>query len=250
MPAASSDGETIVFFYNNVYTQEVAGGEPVQLTFGQPGEATLPAWSRSDDLIFYYRNRNLHRLDPATSSDERVVEDFHWSVQHWLAVHGDKLAYRQRTPPESARSVILDISSGEELVLEEPLLPTDWSRDGTVLLGTRHGDLTLMTCAAPDFVCTPLLDAGEPIGGAMPRWSIDESHVYFRRLRADKPGFADIWAVPVGGGEPKQLIEIGPFESQNMFFAVASGDRIVWNEYDQRGRSELWMTDTAASGAD
>ncbi|MDJ0941709.1 MAG: winged helix-turn-helix domain-containing protein [Woeseiaceae bacterium] len=245
LPAISRDGETIVFFFDNVYTQSVAGGEPRQLTFGKPGEATLPVWSRSDDVIYYYRNRNLHRLDPETNTDELVVENFHWSSQHWLAVHGDKIAYRQRTPVESARSVILDVASGEEIVLNEPLLPTDWSRDGKTLLGTRLGDIALMTCVAPEFTCEPLLNAGKTIRGSMPRWSGDESRVFFRREQLE-PGYADIFAVPVQGGEREQLAEIGPYEFDNVFFAVTNDDRIVWNQYDPRGRSELWMTDDPA----
>jgi Tol biopolymer transport system component len=243
LPVISKDGTTVVYFYDSIYTQSIDGGEPVQQTFGPTGEATLPTWSRSDDLIYYYKERALHRLDPATGESELVLDSFHWTSKNWLAVHGDKLAYRWRRPLSAARTVVLDLASGEESLLEDNVLPSDWSRDGSTLLGRRREDYALMTCKAPDFSCSPILDGDAPVDGAIPRWSSDESRVFFRRARSDKPGYADIWVVDVEGGEAVSVAEIGPYEPRNVFFAIAHDDSIVWNEYDSRGRSEIWLAE-------
>ena len=250
LPATSRDGSNVVYFFDNIYTQRVDGGEPVQLTFSAAGEATLPAWSRSEDIIYYYDKRALHRLDPSRGISESVVEDFHWSKKNWLAVHGSKLAYWLRRPFGPGRTIILDTATNTELTLEEPLLPTDWSRDGKTLLGRTINGSGLMTCTAPEFTCVPILEGDEPVAGAIPRWSSDESRVFFRRARHDKPGYAYIWVVDANGGEARSVAEIGPYQPPNMFFAIANDDSIIWNQYDSLGRSEIWLAEPPAISND
>lgn len=244
LPAISPDAQSIVYFFDNVYTLPVGGGTPTQLTFSDPGKATLPVWSRSENTIFYYHERALHRLDPETGASEQVADDFHWSSKNWPAVHGDLLAYSLRsTPPGRERSVILDLATGDKRELRDQVLPTDFSRDGRYLLGRRVGDHALLVCSAPAFDCAAVTHGGEPVAGAVPRWSADETRIFFRRARPDSAGLADIWVVPREGGEPVAVAEIGPYEPQNHFFAVAGDDSIVWNQYDSRGRSEIWVAD-------
>lgn len=243
LPTISRDGETLVIFGESISTLPVDGGQATQVTFGAPGEATLPAWSRSDDVIYYYRGRSLHRLDPETGADERVLEDFHWSKQNWLAVHGSKLAYRIESRwPGRARSVVHDLASGEVRKFNDKLLPSDWSRDGKSVLGRRLGDYTLLLCDAGAAACEPLLDGDEEIAGAVPRWSHDEARVFFRRALQDKPGHADIWVVSLDGGKAERLVEVGPYEPLNFFFAVAHDDSIIWPRVGSRGNPEIWMT--------
>ncbi len=249
LPATSRDGETVVTFGESVFTLPVDGGQTTQLTFGPPGQATLPAWSRSADVIYYYRGRSLHRLDVATSTDEEALDDFHWSKQNWLAVHGDTLAYRIRSRwPGVARSVIHDLETGEIRKLEDEILPTDWSRDGKTLLGRRFKDYALLLCDAETLACNPIMNGEEEIGAAMPRWSHDESRVFFRRALRDKPGHADIWVVSRDGGQEERLFELGPYEPLNFFFAVANDDTIIWPQSGSRGNPEIWMTQDQGVG--
>lgn len=251
LPAVSGDGKSLVFFGESVITLPVDGGSPQQVTFGPPGQATLPAWSRSDNTIYYYRDRTLHRLDPETGMDEPALEDFHWSEKNWLAAHGNRLAYRIKSRwPGRARSVIHDLDSGEILKLDDDILPTDWSRDGKTLLGRRLGDYGLLTCDAESLACKPILDGDAEIGGALPRWSHDETRVFFRRALQDKPGYAEIWAVSRDGGEPERLFELGPYEPRNFFFAVAHDDTVIWPEFDSHGDPEIWMTRDFGAGTE
>lgn len=243
LPAVSRDGETIATFGESILTIPVDGGPTKQLTFGPPGQATLPTWSRSDDAIYYYRGRSLHRLDPETGMDDRILDDFHWSKQNWLAVHGSKLAYRIRSRwPGRARSVIHDYNSGEIRNFDDKLLPSDWSRDGKSVLGRRLGDYALLLCEAETAHCQQLMDGDEVIYGALPRWSHDETRVFFRRAQNDKPGYADIWVVSREGGPAQRLFELGPYEPLNFFFVVAHDDTIIWPRSGSRGNPEIWMS--------
>jgi len=246
LPLVSADGRSVVYFgEDGVFTVPVAGGKAEQHTFGPPGEATLPFWSRSDQSIYYYKGRSLHRLDPDTRLSERVLDDFYWTRRNWPAVHGNLLAYHLRG---SKRSVVHDLASGDERSLGRHALPTDWSRDGRRLLA-RGGGSELFVCGAPELRCEPILgEDGAPVLGAMPRWSADESRVFFRRANNDKPGYAGIWSVLAEGGEARLEAEIGPYDARSMFFGIAEGDVIVWPEFDPAGISDIWMADPPGGG--
>ena len=115
-------------------------------------------------------------------------------------------------------------------------------QDGRSALGRRLGDYGLLLCDAETAGCEPLMDDGEEIYGAMPRWSHDETRVFFRRALPDKPGYADIWVVSREGGQAERLFELGPYEPLNFFFAVAHDDTIIWPRVGSRGNPEIWMT--------
>jgi hypothetical protein len=232
-----------VYFGEHVWTLDLEDDEPEQITFGEPGDSTLPTWSRDANVVYHYRGRSLHRIDADTGVSETVLEDFHWSSKNWLAVSGSRLAYQIRDPSaDSNRTVVHDLESGEILTLAERILATDWSRDGQALLGRRTTDSAIVICNAPDFRCSAIIHEGQPVEGAIPRWSADETRVFFRRARADRPGYAEIWVVPRSGGSPERVAEIGPYQRASMYFGVTRDDHIVWNEYDPRGISEIWRS--------
>jgi Tol biopolymer transport system component len=245
LPLVSPDGRLVVYFgEDGVYTVPVAGGRAEKRTFGPPAEATLPFWSRSDQSIYYFKGRALHRLDPDTGLSDLILEEFHWTSKNWPAVYREQLAYHLKG---DRRTVLHDLASGEERLLDEQVLPSDWSRDGKRLLGRGSGS-RVVVCLAPEFRCEPILDGdGSPVLGAIPRWSADESRVFFRRALQDKPGYAGIWSVPVAGGEARLRAEVGPYDGTSMSFGIAEGDVIIWNEVQPAGRSEIWMTDRPAN---
>ena len=174
-----------------------------------------------------------------------MLDDFHWSKQNWLAVHGRRIAYLVNSPtvPEDNVSIIQDLDSGAIRELQTRVLPTDFTRDGRTLLARRATDGALVTCVAPDYACSEVTFDGAPIAGALPRWSADEQRIFFRRAKPDRPGYADIWVVDRAGGEPRPVAEIGPYDPQSVFFGVTDDDRIVWNEYDRIGNSEIWIAE-------
>ena len=244
LPMVSADGEEIVYFGEHVFTIPVAGGKPQQRTFGPRGQATLPTWSRgADEHIYYYRDRELHRLKSTTAASELVLKDFHWRSQNWLAVHPERLAYAQQAPGGPAQhTVIIERATGERLIIDDPVLAPSWSRSGKRLLGHRRNK-ELVICHAPRFECEPILHDGEPIRGARPTWSIDERRIIFRKAQFDRPGYAWIWAVDRTGDNLERIVEIGPYDPMSMYLGVGEDNTVIWNEYDAQGRSEIWMAE-------
>lgn len=246
LPLISPDGADVLFFGEHVYSVPFRGGAPRQLTSGEPGTATLPTWDREGGgVVYYYRERQLHRLDVDTGASEMVLDNFHWSSKNWLTAHGDRMAWVQRGfELGRGRTMVHLLPSGVTRELDEALWPTEWSRDGARLLGRRMKDSAVVICEAPQFRCEPVLDdAGAIVTGARPRWSADERRVFFRHAQPDRPGYAWILAVSTDGGAPQRMAEIGPYEPENVFFSVGSDDVIVWNRHLDRGTSEIWMAE-------
>lgn len=249
LPVIAPSGREVAFFGEQMFTLPATGGRPHPRTDGAPFAATLPSWSRSEPALWYYRDRALHRLDTQTGNSELVLEDFHWSARNWLAVHGDLLAYRIRSRwPGQARSVTHDLASGEIRTLGTDILPADFSRDGRHLLARKIPGADIVICDTVDLACEPVVHEGRNVDGAVPRWSHDEQRIFFRRARHDKPGYAYLWAVGRDGSDLRQLVEVGPYESSNFFFAVDENDRLIWPEIDHAGAPEIWQVRNPSNG--
>ncbi len=251
LPVISPDGREIAYFGENIYTLPVSGGQPRIWTGDADLAATLPAWARTEPVLWFHRDRALHRLDTRSSASELVLEDFHWSSYNWLAVHGNLLAYRIRSRiPGRAKSVIHDLSTDEIRTLETDLLPADFSRDGRYLLARKIPGADIVICDTDKLDCTPVVHEGKNVDGAVPRWSHDEQKIFFRRARPDKPGYAWLWVVGRDGSDPRQLVEVGPYESANFYFAVAFDDALIWPQFIQAGNPEIWQIRNTIEGAE
>ena len=141
--------------------------------------------------------------------------------------------------------MVFDRTTDATTTLADALLPSDFSRDGQTLLGRIGKTYAIVTCAAPQFDCTPIMDGESTVDGAIPRWSHDEQRVYFRRARRDRPGYADIWVVDRAGGPPSRVAEIGPYDPRSVFFGITADEQILWNRFDADGASELWSVTLA-----
>lgn len=242
LPAVSYDGRAVAFFSQipsgiHVFTIDVDGKNLRQRTFDEGGVNTLPAWSH-DGSLYYYQDRALHKLLPAGDSSTLVLEDFHWSSRNYLAVGGDKIAFHHWPSRTDRRAVIKDLATGLETPVPGPAVnPTQWSRDRDEWLGFRS-DGTIVVCAASGASCETLSNGQAPIRGNRPRWSLDETRVFFTRA-AGSPVYRALWAGDRNG--ETRLFEFGPLESQNADFGVAAGDTIIWNQFEQTP-SEIWMS--------
>ena len=250
LPVISPDGREVAYFGEQLVTLPASGGRPRPWSDGEVFAATLPSWSRSEPVLWFYRDRALHRLDTRTGNSELVLQDFHWSGKNWLAAHGDLLAYRIRSRwPGRARSVMHDLATGERRTLETDILPADFSRDGQHLLARKIPGADIVICDTADLTCEPIVHEGSNVDGAVPRWSHDEQRVFFRRARQDKPGYAFLWVVDRDGDNLRELIEVGPYESANFFFAVDEQDHLIWPQLNHAGAPEIWwVTDPLKPG--
>jgi Tol biopolymer transport system component/DNA-binding winged helix-turn-helix (wHTH) protein len=243
LPVVSHDGRDVAFFSQipsglHVFTIDVDGQNLRQRTFDEGGANTLPAWAH-DGSLYYYRDRSLHKLAPTAESSLEVLPDFHWSSRNFLAVHVDKIAYHA-FGDGNRRGVIRDLASELEIELPDPVVRTmQWSKDGKSLLGFRD-DGTIVVCTATGDTCDALAGSQGPIRGNQPYWSLDETRIFFRRP-AGRTAYSALWVVDRDGANAARLLEFGPLEGQNSYYAVAADDTVVWNQLELTP-SEIWMS--------
>lgn len=242
LPAVSYDGRTVAYFSQipsgiHVFTIDADGKNLRQRTFDEGGMNTLPAWS-TDGSLHYYRDRSLHKLPPTGDSSTLVLEDFHWSSRNFLAIHGDKIAFHDFLNRADRHAVIADLVTGRETrVPGLEVNPMQWSRNGDEWLGFRS-DGAVVICTPSGASCEALSNSQGPIRGNRPRWSLDETRVFFVR-EGNSPVHRALWMGDRDG--ETRLFEFGPLEPQNADYGVAADDTIIWNQFEQTP-SEIWMS--------
>jgi Tol biopolymer transport system component/DNA-binding winged helix-turn-helix (wHTH) protein len=209
-PAVSPDGNQVAFVAGEghdrgTYTALVGGEKPLRLTSNSNDH--YPAWSPDGRQIAFYRY-----------SDEG------------LAIY---------TIPAQGGT--------EHLVYKGPANTwheggVDWSPDGETLVFSEnnedkiHSRIALLSLA--DFRVRPLTSPPDQYQDCFPVFSPDGSMLAFQRENVAGTT-AEIFIVPVAGGNPKQLT----FEHANKFGAPAwtkDGREIVFSSWSQGGLTSLW----------
>lgn len=269
-PRFSPDGESLVFF------GEVAGGTDIfvvgadgkgmrQVTRGDGQFNIHPRWSPDGSTIYFYRDNPYREDSPgeflkvsvAGGPGEVLFLGFYWDRNMFAEVHPleNAVAYLLiEPPPTGSTTVVRDIESGQERVLQTPqdwdtefpfYLPVfRWSHDGAALAGSDMGHLwrprdvgggdQVWVCAR-DGVCESLVE------GHWPVWSADDAQIYFYRP-GPNPAMKAIWRADRDGRNARQVTEVGPLNQITPMFDVAPDGRIVWIQ-NRPGRPEIWAAD-------
>jgi hypothetical protein len=247
----SPDGRAVSFFSflpsgAQVFTIGVDGEGLRQWTFDDTGRNFSPVWG-DHRWLYYYQDDMLAKLSVDDGHRIEVLEGFSVTTRPYLVARGDKVAYLESGGVgDLGRTVIRDVASGLETEVPKPLvIPTQFSRDGSHLLGYRQEgpDRTIVVCPTSGDACETVGGVDRPVRGREPRWSVDESRIYFRRptrpLR-NSP-FIDEFRVADSDGENETaLAEFGPVDDHTAF-AVTHDGALIWSRY-QRDDDEIWMT--------
>lgn len=247
LPVVSPDGKQILFFAprpggSHVFRIAIDGTDLFQVTSDDQAVATAPTWSSDGEATYYYedRSRSLRRVRADGTHDQEFIPDFHWKTgQVYLAPtpHRPALTYVDLGGELAARTVIRDLKGSRAVRIPGPAIMTpNWNADGTRLLGARRGEIVI--CSALDLSCEAVMHGGTAVRGAEPRWSRDESKIFFRRPKAD-PRFHTLWSLDLATGRQIELFELGPIEPNSVGFGVTADDRIVWARQGE-GEGEIW----------
>lgn len=246
LPYARRDGRKIVFFSplssgTQVFTIGSDGGDFKQETFDDSGSNALPIWSDDGASIYYYRDRDFHRLLLDEGRDEKVIEDFHWSSRNWVAVHGDELAYHEFDRASGfQRAVIRDMVTGVEVELPVKLSGAEWSVDGSEILGFVFPPGELTICQRDSLQCEPITYDGVPVSGQRPRWSRDEQSIYYLRF-SDKGECCTLWVVERDGDSNTELFDLNDYDPSNSYFGIDERGMVFYSHMDN-STSEIWLS--------
>ena len=246
LPIASPDGKQIVFFTRNdtglqLLTINHDGSNLRQLTFDEPGNNTLPTWAGDGESILYYRDRSLHRLNPADGSDTVVFSDFHWSTRNWVAAYENRITYHQqdRTIGER-RTIVREIGEDVERELPVPIEGAQWSPDGSELLGWFRNTGELLICNPEQGTCRNIEnDDGNVTSAYYAIWSKDGRQVYYIR-GTEKLSCCALWRVDADGSNEQYVADLAGFQGENGLYGVDANGAIFYNHVD-RSTNEIWL---------
>jgi hypothetical protein len=175
-----------------------------------------------------------------------LLDEFSVTTRPYLVARGDVVAYMESGPAGFERTVIRNVATGVETALPQPpVIPTQLSKDGQRLLGfrTADGQQAIVVCSTTGEVCAAVTGRDGPVRGREPRWSVDESRIYFRRLaRSPKnsPYVDEFGVVDSNGENERTLVKFGPVDDQTAF-AVTRAGALIWSRY-RRDDDEIWTT--------
>ena len=250
-PSFSPVAGTISFFLveNNgdiqIHTLDRNGGNSIQVT-PTTGERNIhPRWSPDGSWLYFYQIKpsfSFRRISVTGGPSYEVAAGWTWGSHNAAQVdpQGKLIAYVKQQEDGSQVTMIREIETGKETVFKPLFRDPQWSKDGKTILGT---DLTegsapalrkISICAVDSGVCRQLTH------GRIPRWSSDDSRVYFLRDKKSGPG-KELWSISAAGANEK-LIGVLQFHPIGAFYDVSPNGEIVYVRYNP-GKPELWLAD-------
>jgi Tol biopolymer transport system component len=206
-PSVSPDGRLVAYIGEaagtpQVWVRKLAGGDPMQITFGDV-PAERPRWSAQGDRIIYsVRGDGIWSVSPLSREPQRIVENG-WNAE--LSRDNERLVF------ELPGQILIATADGTAI---RPLsnLPIEtyygdawptFSPDGNwiaVFMAAegRFGDYWIVPTEGGD---ARRLTNDFAEGGA-PAWTPDGKFLVFPSARA---GSVNLWRVAVSGGIPEAL---------------------------------------------
>jgi Tol biopolymer transport system component/DNA-binding winged helix-turn-helix (wHTH) protein len=246
----SPDGRSVAFFSllpsgAHVFTIGADGEGLRQWTFDEIGRNFSPVWGGGRRL-YYYKDTSLAMLSLEDGRSTELLDEFSVTTRPYLIAHGDMIAYMESGPAGFERTVIRNVATGVETALPQPpVIPTQFSKDGRRLLGfrTADGQQAIVVCSTTGETCAVLAGRDGPVRGREPRWSVDESRIYFRRLARppkNSPYVDEFGVIDSNGENERTPVKFGPVDDHTAF-AVARDGALIWSHY-RRDDDEIWAT--------
>jgi len=261
IPQVSPDGRHIAYFSelpsgNHVFTVAIDGTDVRQLTTGEGDLNICPIWSADGDSLLIYQEKpsaSLRRQPLGGGPSVEVLAGFRYATHHSARERpqGDAVVYVRMEPPGSGRptrTIVRDLKSGAETVLPLPAVgwPT-WTRDGEQVLGARRDSGEIVLCAVAEGTCEVLAQTGAPVEaehprGFHPRWSADETRIFYLRFSGTAAATTELWVVDRDGGHQRKLVDLAPRDVVDPRFEVTPDDQIVWSRVE-RSSYAIWVAE-------
>jgi eukaryotic-like serine/threonine-protein kinase len=249
-PSFSPNGDGIAFFSHendgeiHLFTIQPDGGKLTRITSGKGEQNTFPQWSADGAYLFYYQARPVrsYRKIPTTGGQSIEIEHgWHWGVQNAAQVDptGERLVYSLTQESGDRTGLVRYLNSEKEEKLDVGLSNIRWSHDGKSVLGyhrvpgRRDGDILI--CPAKPGTCEQLTS------GYMPRWSYDDSIIYFLRFNKFSDG-GDLYRIHRKTRVETRVAELRPLAANGNQYDISPQGEVVYVQYNS-GVQELWLAD-------
>ncbi len=260
-PRFSPSGDRITFFHEtdagtHLWTFDVEGNNLRQITSAKGERNILPRWSAKGDALFFRQILPKDSFRRVSVLGGGSTEAGPWPWNSWVELDPSDRAVVYNEPGESARrvevpaapgglpvadtgvTIVRQLESGVETILERALIRPRWSPDGKTIFGTEEVRLAdrntwnVVSCDSTSGTCHTVTRGGNVVP------SPDGRLLYF--MRPAKQGMRQLCTTDVDGRNERCLGEIGPFRLPDLVFDVSREHLIIWPAFHQ-GTREIWM---------
>jgi Tol biopolymer transport system component/DNA-binding winged helix-turn-helix (wHTH) protein len=252
-PSFSPQGDKIAFFATvdggdiHVFTVRTDGQELTQVTRGKRERNVMPSWSADGSFLYFYQVRPtlaFRRIPAEGGISLEIARGWRWRSHNAAQVdpRGKRIVYTKLEKGRSVATLVRDMVSGTESVLNPTLDSPRWSSDGKFIVGvdlagTAPGDVfgDIVVCAVESGACRRVATRG-----ADPIWSADDSRICFDRWKSMNS--REVWAVSPAGEDERRIVEREQLDPIATFYDMSRAGQVVYVQFKQ-GQQELWLTD-------
>ena len=241
MPTFSPDGERIAFFQKiegdqHLFVVGTDGGGSRQVTRERGQQNIMPTWSEDGKSLYFYQVRPAPSFRRQGISEAASVEvaPWAWGRQNFARMdRGEQTAvYTLSDGVRPKATLVRDLKTGQEKPLAQAIARPQWSRDGLTILGSTADD-RILVCPVSGSDCKVLTK------GNRPKWSADNSKIYFFR-GTSRPDWFELWSADSSGFREQKIASLGPFSAAEVHFDISSRGQVAWIPFSE-GRQELWL---------
>ena len=250
-PMFSPRGDKIAFFAtegeggsNQISTIDTDGANLNQVTRDNKERNFFPHWSGDGASLYYYRSLpdlSFRRIAITGGESEEVVRGWSWETQYGARVDasGEWIVYTGTKAGAPSRTLIRNITTGNERALARALDDPRWSADAKYVLGTDLGT----TSPQGDISIGPVDGTGcrKLARGYLAVWSFDNRSVYFLRT-AGHPDRAQLGSISVTGDNERTITELGPMRPIGHYYDISPRGEIVYVQF-KPGKRDLWLAE-------
>lgn len=244
MPRFSPDGSRIAFSEQangdvHVFTVGVDGKDARQVTRGAGQQNSRPHWSSDAAWLHFFQTRPMASLRRVSvlGGDSVELASPPKAMLAEVDPFGRAVAYLRSNDNERSATVIRELATGTETVLDLVIGGPRWSPDAQSIVGwsaREAGASHVVSCVVRQATCQVLVERG-----FAPVVTPDGSRVLFLR-QAAAPGARELWSILPDGRDARQIaiLRLGPDATLD----VSRHGEIVFPQRRETS-AELWQAD-------
>jgi Tol biopolymer transport system component len=243
MPRFSPDGSRIAFSQQSgsdvhVFTIGIDGKDIRQVTEGAGQQNLVPHWSGDASWLHFVQSRPIASVRKVSALGGDSVEVGSWSSAE-VDPYGVTVAYPHVKEQQTSATVIRQLATGSETVLDMVLNSPRWSPDAQTIVGWQPapeaGTSRVVSCAVRQGTCQVLMERG-----SAPVVVPDGTRILFLR-QAGTLGARELWSIRPDGHDAKQIALLRPFGLDATFDVSRRGEIVFVQRRETR--AELWQAD-------
>ncbi len=185
-----------------IWVKNVAGGQPLQLTFDEASAAS-PCWSPKGDQIVFNHRGGIWSVSPLGGTPRLVIEH---GLMPRFSVDGNRIVFEHVSPGGGIWIANADGSHRRRIVemrrLGAPASPALSPDGGSVAFFQSEGGSTGDIWVAPTEGGTPRRLTFDSSDGGGPVWTPDGRFIFYYSSRG---GSQTLWRIPADGGTPEPV---------------------------------------------